>query len=74
MMKLTTCTCCQANKAETRGRVTNFTVDGITHYLPEMWIIGRLRTNGNDRQGALLDWAYQCELEARRETRIEKAA
>ena len=73
-MKQTTCTCCRENKAETRGRVTNFAVDGITHYLPEMWIIGRMRTNGNDRQGALLDWAYQCEMESSIEHAEDAAA
>jgi len=68
----TVCGCCEGFKAEKRGRVTSFMLDGVTHFLPEMWLVGASRNMTH--QDALMFWAEQCEMTLAHDAKKAKAA
>ena len=70
--RITECGCCKDFKGETRGRVTSFVLNGVTHYLPEMWIVGASRNLSH--ADALFFWADQCEMTLAHDAKKAKAA
>jgi len=60
------CPYCEGWKTETTakdGHMTSFTVAGVWHTAPDMWLAGRSRTAGSVEQ-AMRDWAFGCECQA----------
>ena len=62
------CGSCYARREGQKVQKTSFTVHGVIHAVPDLWLSGRQITYGDQRDAmvsALLDWVEQCELEQR---------
>ena len=62
------CPQCAGFRGDPRGRMTSFTVGGVWHTAPDMWLASRSTRRGGDLAAlreAMADWADQCELAAR---------
>lgn len=59
------CPCCKAFAEQPRvsGRVTVFTMHGVTHAVPQMWLAGRLFNLGSSMPQAFESWAWHCSIE-----------
>lgn len=78
MKKTNDCPSCVGFKAETRGRITPFTIGGVTHYAPDIWLGSRANRIGGDAMaafsGAMHVYADQCAIAARHDAQREQAA
>lgn len=79
--KVVDCPSCAGFKSETRGRIATFTVNGIRHYAPNIWLgvrSERLQREGDQPMSswyrAMLSYTEQCELAARFDAERARAA
>ena len=63
------CPNCLWNKNQP-GRINKATLEGLTHYIPDMWFAGFCRGT-RTIFNAIAWWAYQCDLAGQRERRAQ---
>ncbi len=62
------CPQCVGFRGDPRGLMTSFTVGGVWHTAPDMWLASRSTRHGGTLEAyraATADWAGQCALAAR---------
>ena len=62
------CPQCVGFRGDPRGLMTSFTVGGVWHTAPDMWLASRSTRHGGTLEAyraATADWAEQCALAAR---------
>lgn len=71
------CPTCAGFADDKRCRPTSFTLNGIKHVAPDMWLAARSTSHGGGVDAvfaAMQDWANHCELERRFESQRAASA
>lgn len=72
------CPCCKSfadgRDSSNWHKVTVFTLRGVTHAVPSMWLAGRLLGDKEEMVAAVEAWAWHCGVEIERESYRSAAA
>ena len=61
------CPSCSGWDGDSRHRPTGFTIEGVRHHAPDMWLAARASRHGHGVESfmaACRDWAEQCAMAA----------